>query len=501
MGILRKVVVGIVLVVAVVVGLYVAGVLQAPTVGVADIGDWGTVSEEETEIVTTVWVDNPNPVGASVGDGLSASYHIDMNGVRLAEGEKSGLAIQPGNNTVALRTNVQNENIAPWWVAFVQANETIDLTAGGTVTANTGLTATAGVPSVNRTLFADSTPVIDALSAAANESTGTYMAGTSDVTGDGPRDEDLTVGYRIERGWATWGPVDESTTTARFHFVVSNPGDVRVPAEPDGFRLHLVMNDVELFTAEGNALTLSNGAPETIPPGERRVVNYTVTMDNDKVDDWFRSHVRNDERTDVEANLQLVFRPDRVSGVEIAAPAGGVTAATCDLQTAILVDDQETETTCAGPAGVTEASLVTDSDSDESDGDTGDSVDDATDRVTNATDETADAVTNATDGTTATVTDGVTDSTDVELDPVAAASPESGETPLDVQFDATESTVTGTAVAEYVWRFDDGTPPARGDRVEHTFRTAGTHEVELTVVGENGNTASTTVTVEVEGRL
>ena len=490
MGILRKALVGVGLVVGAVVLLYVAGILQAPSAGIEDVGDWGNVSESETEVLTTVWVNNPNPVGVSLGSGLSASYRIDLNGVRMAEGEQTGLDLRPGNNTMTLHTTIRNENIPSWWVAYVRANETIDVTASGQVTADTGLSATAPVPGVNRTLLADATPVIDVLSATANQTSGTYTVTTGDVTDPGllPGDRTtLTAGYRIERGWVTWGSVNDSTTTAAFHFVVSNPGDVPVPSDPDGFRLDLDMNDVDMFTAEDDALTTSTAVPDTLAPGERHVVDYTVTMDNEEIDDWFRSHVRRGERTDVEATLQLVFRPETLSGVEIAVPPEGATAVTCDMQTAILVDDQETSTTCTGPTGITEADLLAESGGADSGGEAdGDDGGDGQSTAT-ITDEPSTATASPTDA--------------VELSPVISATPERGEAPLDVQFDASESSIAGTEIAEYVWRFRDGTPPESGERVQHTFRTAGSYQVELTVVGENGATASTTVTIDVESRF
>lgn len=500
MGWLRKLALAVGALVALVVVAYLVGILQAPSAGVADIGDWGDVSEERTEVITTLWVDNPNPIGASVGSGLTATYHIDLNGVRLATGEKEGVTIATGNNSVELTTAIENENLQPWWVSYVERNETIDVTAGGDITVDAGLTATASIPPIERTLLADETPVIDALSAAANETAGTYTVSTSDVAGGTPVDR--SVGYEIERGWATWGDVSAEQTTVRFRFRIHNPGDVAVPPEPDGLRANVEMNDVELFTADGEALSLRS-ADRPIEPGETRVVTYTVTMDNDKVDDWFRSHVRNSEQTEMETSLQLVYRPAIIDR-EIAIPAEGPTVTTCDIQTAILVDDQETETTCSGPAGVVETGQQTDATAETTTSEG--PIEEITDTPTlTASAPSPGDVTGTTvaDGGTTADADTTTEREATPAPPVAdaTADPTSGEVPLTVNFDASGSTDPNDDIAEYVWRFDDGSPPTRGQQVEHTFTRPGDYTVEVTVVDEQSNRDTATVQITVEDGL
>ncbi|MFC7193538.1 LEA type 2 family protein [Halosimplex aquaticum] len=166
-------VVPLVVIVALVV-LYLLGVLGAPSVGVADAGDW-EVTENRTEVVTTVWVRNPNPVGATLGTGLGAAYEVQFNGVTVATGDRSGISLPAGNRTVRLHSYVRNERIPAWWVAYVRANETLRADVGATLRANVG-------PSPNvthtverdRTMFADSRPVVDALSTAADRTSGRY---------------------------------------------------------------------------------------------------------------------------------------------------------------------------------------------------------------------------------------------------------------------------------------------------------------------------------------
>ena len=93
----RRIGVGVVALVAVLALLYLTGVLGAPSAGLEDRGDWGEVTDERTEIVTTLWVRNPNPIGVSLGERLTADCEVveDLGNrrfrlttaVRDAEGE------------------------------------------------------------------------------------------------------------------------------------------------------------------------------------------------------------------------------------------------------------------------------------------------------------------------------------------------------------------------------------------------------------------------------
>jgi peroxiredoxin len=82
--------------------------------------------------------------------------------------------------------------------------------------------------------------------------------------------------------------------------------------------------------------------------------------------------------------------------------------------------------------------------------------------------------------------------------PVAAftRSPASGVAPLAVFFDAAESADPDGAVASYAWDFGDGAVSA-GATATHTFATAGTYSVTLTVVDDRGKSAEAMRMVDV----
>ena len=484
----RRIAVAVVALVAVLAALYLAGVIGAPSAGLEDRGDWGEVTDERTEIVTTVWVNNPNPVGLSLGESLTADYDIYMNGVRVAEGSKSDITVPTGNSTTALSTDLLNDQLPTWWVAFVRADETVELDVNATLTVDALATVEHDVH-VNRTILENDRPVIGALSAAANGTTGTYTESVdasqyddavlddADATGD----SSVTAGYEIERGWATWESVSEEETTAVIHLRVHNPGDVPVPAAPDGVGVAIGMNDVGLFEGETDEFTL-RGVDEdaVIQPGETRNVTFTVTMANDEIDEWFTGHVREDvgpgeEATAVSAQFQVVFE-EPVSETTFRLPADSPATYDCEFRTAILVDDQETATDCGEGANP---------DRPDTDG-----------APTSGTGVVGtDSV-----GTALPGTDALDEKATPEPEPPRvrlSANRTAGEAPLTVSFEATNSSDPNGDIEEYRFTFGDGSGTATGPTQVHTFDTAGVYTVTVTVVDSTGRQDTDTVTVEV----
>jgi PKD repeat protein len=79
---------------------------------------------------------------------------------------------------------------------------------------------------------------------------------------------------------------------------------------------------------------------------------------------------------------------------------------------------------------------------------------------------------------------------------VMTASPTSGNAPLTVTFDGSQSTVVDSVIASYSWSFGDGAT-ATGVTATHTYPAAGTYRATLTVssVGDLANLTSTSITV------
>jgi PKD repeat protein len=83
--------------------------------------------------------------------------------------------------------------------------------------------------------------------------------------------------------------------------------------------------------------------------------------------------------------------------------------------------------------------------------------------------------------------------------PVASftATPDTGEAPLTVSFDAGASSDSDGTVASYLWSFGDSSANGSGATTTHDYPGPGTYTVTLTVTDNDGATANTTRTVTV----
>jgi len=76
------------------------------------------------------------------------------------------------------------------------------------------------------------------------------------------------------------------------------------------------------------------------------------------------------------------------------------------------------------------------------------------------------------------------------------ATPTSGVAPLAVSFNASGSSDTDGTIISYTWDFKDGNTSS-GQITNHTFNSAGSYSVKLTVTDNNGASSSTTKTITV----
>lgn len=494
--------------------------VEAPSVTVEDIGDWGEVSDDEVEIVHTLGVRNPNPVDVEIGSSTTADVQLELNEVRLGSVQKSGLDIEQGNNTVPVRSTLRQERLSEFWANFVNDDETIHAraTVGLEVSAGPGFSVSG--PPIEKSVLTDERPVSDAMNAAGDSMEGPHgrSVSTDDLADEYVpanlpevgRPRTLRAEYTVEQVDFAWGEVTSERTEILMTVRVRNTGDTLLPGVPDGVAADVLLNDVEVFDARTESVSVRNlDGDSLLLPGEQRSYTLVATADNEQIEEWFTTYAANDERSSVRAELQLYFD---LGDTSISVPEGGAVVYECRFQTGIFVDGQSTTTTCGESGTVT----VGPSQIDESDlrdivpGDTRDTTtttrtdqDTTTATTTTRTERDTTAVTTSTVDRTATRTRRTTTErpTTVSSSPPEAsieASTTEGDAPLEVTFDASGSTDPDEDIARYVWYFGDGTPPVEGETVTHTFRTAGEYDVRLVVIDSRGNEDSDRVTIDVE---
>ncbi len=334
-------------------GLAVAtGTLQAPSAGLVDMGEWGNVTNDSIPVHTTVWVDNPNPVGLTVST-FTLEYGLDLQGIRLAEGTLEELPLEPGNSTTTVTTDVITANLPAWWVTHLQAGETSR--ASLDLRFRSGLLpfkAPIDPPDIGRTIQTD---ITGRMEDALNAIEGTYNGPTVTILGFQEQPQ-----IEVREITASWGEITRNTTTTDVAVTVYNPNAYPIPTPT--FTGDITLNDITM--SRWDASQTDSLADTQIPAGESREVPFEIDLDNDKIDDWLHSHVRNGERTSGTITVSLLFE---IGGTRFTVPQDGMTCR-FDIQTALLMDEQRQQTEIHGCTGPTDGTAGTDGQDDGSSG-------------------------------------------------------------------------------------------------------------------------------------
>jgi LEA14-like dessication related protein len=101
---------------------YAAVTFEKPSFGVIDMGDWKEVNKDSITVVSDAWINNPNPIGLSVGF-IDVRYAAEVNNITLAEGEIDKVSLNSGNNTQEFETQLKQGGIPEWWISHVENGE------------------------------------------------------------------------------------------------------------------------------------------------------------------------------------------------------------------------------------------------------------------------------------------------------------------------------------------------------------------------------------------
>lgn len=501
MGIIRKLSVIIVVLLAGVGAAFYAGILppgqniEKPSASVKDIGDWGEVTDDKIEVIHTLNIQNPNPANVQIGDAITLTVQLQFNGVRLGSVQKTGLDIQQGNNTVKITSELQQDRIAEFWSKFINQDETIHARISVGIEMNIGPGFSISTPPVRVSVLTDSQPLSKALEQMGNEfeRTYSYEVSTDSLPSQYRPDKlgsskSVTVEWTVQSVRFEWGKVTPQQTKLLIHLRVKNTGDTPVPGYPDGLAADILLNDIEVFHIREESISARNiDRDSVIRQGQTKSYTLIATADNQRVEEWFTTFAKRGENSTIRTEFQLLFTMGENT---LTLPQDGGLIYKCSFQTGIFNDGQNTSHTCGngtfvlGPAQVNASTLR------------------------NLSSQTTTPTPTATpsEETTSTPTpirDTATTSTTENNPPVARAdaSPTKGEAPLEVSFDASKSSDPDGDIERYVWRFGDGTTPKEGETVSHTYQTAGEYTAELTVIDSQGNRDTTTITITVESRV
>lgn len=241
--------------------------------------EFGTATESTTEVRTRVVVQNPNerslPGAAEVG------YTVYLNEVEVAHGRRAGVGLAPGRNEIRVDGSFDNSQVPAWWVRHVNSGERSELVVSPEVSVT-------GLPLRQRLENRTTTVETDLLGPLASGETTTVVLADREV---------LVVSNRT----ASWGRADAQETPVEFSVDLENVHDR--PVELDGTEYRVEMNGV--VVGEG---TTDGGI--RLAPGESETFTTRAVLDSQRMQDWWVTHVRERERTDLTVEVYGVVTDD-----------------------------------------------------------------------------------------------------------------------------------------------------------------------------------------------
>ncbi len=257
-------------------GAWTAGIIGAPSVAGVE-NRFGDVNETTTVIESDVIINNPNPVSLRLA-GLAIDYAVEMNGIRMATGGREGVEIEKqGNSTIALTTAMNNSKLPAWWTSHVRNGENTSLVVDASIRSE--LIDRSFEPRIDRTI---NTSIIAAFNS--DEDT--------PIEAEQPTVSDPVLW--LNRTAGEWGEVDNETTEIDMAFDLYNPNPSPVVVSNLGYEIR--MNDVVM--GEG-----STDKSVAIGPGQLETVYATTLLQNENLDDWWVTHLQNDQTTQLEVQF------------------------------------------------------------------------------------------------------------------------------------------------------------------------------------------------------
>ena len=263
--------------VASVAGAFALGLLGVPSV-VSSESRFAEVNESTTTIRTEVLVENPNPIGLDRSN-ATITHVIQMNGVLMAQGTRRGVSLPSGTSTRTITTHMDNGKIPEWWVSHIRRGERTQVSIATRVY-SPALAESFAIPG-GRTIETDVLAAFDS-----NE--------TRPVNADVPFREGPIL--FVNRTSAGWGEVSETETPIEATFGVYNPLPVAVPITELG------------YTVSMNGVRVGNGSTESVrvlDSGQVTPVNTTITIDATRLDEWWVTHLRQNQETTVRVTFRL----------------------------------------------------------------------------------------------------------------------------------------------------------------------------------------------------
>ncbi|PSQ40538.1 hypothetical protein BRD14_08165 [Halobacteriales archaeon SW_5_68_122] len=233
--------------------------------------EWGEVRDEETDVVTTVDLRNPNEDRYADLLSLVVDRRTTIAGVTAVNDTDRVRDIPVGAGQVEFVTRKPHSVVPEWWAAHLRNGER---------------------SAVRTELDAEADVAVTRLPVDLEDRNSTLETDTlGDLNDDSARP--VTSGGRTV--------LTVRSTSAEYVDPTSEKGTIVVRADLENKNPleSVTIREVD-YRIDINDVTLADDrAPEshTLDPGERRTIEFTLTLDNSRMAAWWPTHVRRGERS------------------------------------------------------------------------------------------------------------------------------------------------------------------------------------------------------------
>lgn len=241
--------------------------------------NWGNVTQETMEVITTVKVYNPNPFTLPV---KKITGDLNADGIAMGHSESKDLHIaKEANSSIVISTKIDNSKVPVFWTEHLNRNENSEVEIDVGITFDLKVTDFTFPYHLERPL---QTNILSMFQRIGPETFGA--------------EKPVPVKITLKSLSGSWGEVTQEYTAVNLVAVVHNDND---------YPLFLPRMT---YDTEVNGINFASGESEIdqlLPPNSDSIINGVITLDNQQLANCFVSHIKNGEESILQVSVSLIF--------------------------------------------------------------------------------------------------------------------------------------------------------------------------------------------------
>lgn len=279
---LRTIGIILILIIAIIIIGFLTGFLTIPSI-TSISNRWGNVTNNTTEIISSITIENKNPFSIIIPR-VEVNYTLKMNNIKMAYGKIEKINLKKGDSTIEVSSYLDNTKIPEWWVSHIENNESTIVNIEPVVVIDAEFTES-HVETPTKTI-----PINTDLLTSINTN-------SEKIIEIGP------VNLALKSVSANWGNTSKETTELIIDIIVHNSLPITVPIPKINYKIEI------------NNITIGNGTIKDsimLKANNYSTINLATKINNYKLDNWFISHLQNDEHSILEIAINAEIEYEEI---------------------------------------------------------------------------------------------------------------------------------------------------------------------------------------------